>query len=446
MDSQISVEQKKVLRAVTLGAVAVTLWFFTSTGTPRTVFAMRFGASDWQIGLLNSLPQLIGALQFFFVRWVQRYGKKRVLFPCLALSGVILAGQALAPLVSERAGDAAAVWMLIAVVSLASLAWTPGHTAWFPLLNDCVPEHIRGRYFARMRTWWLGATVLSMGIVMLWLGAGTEAPHSRYQILFAQSPLWAFLVIVAYWNLPESKDERATSYLPRRQVWSAIVRDRSYLVFVAGHAIACSLWMTLLVFSAAYMKRGLGYPDWLIIFSYPFAWALGSVASLWLWGRIVDHAGNRSVFMLTLTGLSLVACGWALTTGNSAAAKVWVGAISVLGGVAWSGYFMADTRQSLLMAPRDNQTAYLVLWTTSRGIGFAVGPFVAGLLLDALDRRAWLPVNPGTLHLNRYTLCFFFVALGFGVAALVLRRLQTAGEMATRRLATVAIARLTSWR
>lgn len=445
-DAPISAEERGVLRLVTLGAVAITLWSFTSGATARTVFAMRFGATDSQIGLINALPQLILVMQFLFVRWVQRHGKKRILFPSLALAALILTAQAVVPRVAAAAGDRTAIWTLIGIVSLAYVVWIPGQTAWFPLLNDCIPAAVRGRYLARMRTWWLAATVVAMLVFMVWIGRDEEAPIGRYQVLFAQSVLWALLVIVFFRRLPESASERATSFLSRRRVWAGVLRDRPYRRFLFGHTVVSFAWMTLLVFTAAYMKRGLRYPEWLLIFSYPFAWAIGSVATLWVWGRIADHAGNRPVFFITLPMMIATAGGWVLILSASPAAKVGMGALSMLGGAAWSGYFIAATRQCLIMAPKDNQTPYLAAWMIVRGLGFAAGPLLAGLALDALGSGSVLPVRPGVWHLNRYTLCFGCLVVCFVGAALIFRGLRTPGEMGTRRLAVRAMARLMSWR
>ena len=442
----VSEEQRRTLRFLTLGAVSITLWTFTSAASARNVYALRFGANDWQIGLINALPQLMMALQVFCVRWVQRHGKKRLLFPCLALSAVLLSGQCLAPYVAERYSDATALWFLMGLIGVAALVWVPGQTAWFPLLNDCVPAPVRGRYFARMRTWWLSTTVVAMLIFMVLIGKGDEAPISRYQILFAFSFIWALGVIAAYWRLPESASERETSFLSSRQVWAAVLRDRPFLLFLLGHTLVSCLWMTLIVFSAAYMKRELGYPEWLLIFSYPFAWALGSMTVLWLWGRMVDHAGNRAVFTITLSLLVAICLGWAFVLSRSVAGMVLMGVLSVLAGVAWSGYFVAATRQCLTMAPRENQTPYTSAWMMGRALGFAAGPFLAGLLLDALGRASVLEVHPGTWHLNRYTLVFALSSVGFAVAALALRRLRAPGETTTRRIASRFIARLVSWR
>ena len=445
-DEAVTDDQRRVLRLVIIGSVAITLWTYTGGGNPRTVFALRLGASDGQVGLLNAVPSLILVLQAFCVRWVQRHGKKRILFPSLIGAGVILAGQALAPLAARQWGQPAGVWWLIGTVTLAYLVFVPGQTAWWPLLNDCVPAPIRGRFFARMRTWWLGATVLAMLFLMLWLGKGTEAPLSRYQILLASSVVCPVLVVVFFRKLPESASERGTSYQARSQVWGPVFRDRPFVQFLVGHMLASGLWMLLLVFTAAYMKRGLLYPEWLLIFSHPFAWAIGSAATLWLWGRTVDSSGNRSVFMITLFLYLLTAAGWMFVLSGSVASQVLMGALSLLGGAAWAGYFIAATRQVLLMSPKENQTTYLTSWNIARAVGSAAGPVLAGVALDVLDRYGALPVRPDTLHLNRYTLCFGITALGFAVCLCLFGRLRTPGELGTRQVAAKLFARMAAWR
>jgi len=443
---QITDEQRRAMRNVILGAVAITLWSFTAGGNVRNLFALRLGATDAQVGLLSALPHLILALQIFCVRWVQRHGKKRILFPSLALAAMILTAQALTPMVGRTWGQPAAITYLMTIVGLAALVWVPGNTAWFPLLNDCVPSSIRGRFFARMRTCWLLVALVAMLGLMAWLGREKDAPLIRYQIIFAISFVWALLVIASFWRLPETSSEQETSLLPLRRVWSLVLSDRRFLLFVAAHSLTSGLWMLMLVFTAAYVKRGLLYPEWLIIFSHPFGWALGSVATLWLWGRMVDSVGNRSVFIISIFMYLAVAAGWMLVLSASTNAKIWMGVLSAAGGAAWSGYFIAATRQVLVMAPRENQTPYLSAWMAGRGIGFAAGPVLAGVVLEAMGRRSLLPVRPGVWHVNRYTLCFGATALGFAICAFLFSRLRTPGEMGTRQVAGRLIARLTSWR
>jgi hypothetical protein len=114
--------------------------------------------------------------------------------------------------------------------------------------------------------------------------------------------------------------------------------------------------------------------------------------------------------------------------------------------MAWSGYYIAATRQCFVMAPRENQTPYMAAWTTMRGLGFSLAPMAVGLALNALEQGRFLRVRPGEWHLNRYTSCFLLVSAGFAAVVFIFRRLKTPGEMATRHLATRIMGRLASWR
>ncbi|MBI4607833.1 MAG: MFS transporter [Candidatus Rokubacteria bacterium] len=116
---------------------------------------------------------------------------------------------------------------------------------------------------------------------------------------------------------------------------------------------------------------------WVVI-AYVLAYALMSYAG----GSLADRVGHPRVFAsgLWLSAASLVACGVAPSYG-------WFLAFRVAQGVGGGLVYGTAPALVTLALPADDRGRGLGIFTAGMGAGFAVGPVIGGLLVDALGWR-----------------------------------------------------------
>lgn len=108
-------------------------------------FAVALGASNFQIGLLSSIPQLLPALmQLKVADMTERLGsRKKIIVRSVFLHAFMLLPIALVPYVSKSIQ----IGMLIGLCTLYMLFASLAGPAWGSLMADLVPLRKRGVFF-----------------------------------------------------------------------------------------------------------------------------------------------------------------------------------------------------------------------------------------------------------------------------------------------------------
>lgn len=116
---------------------------------------------------------------------------------------------------------------------------------------------------------------------------------------------------------------------------------------------------------------------WVVI-TYVLTYALTAYAA----GALADRVGQAPVFVagLWLTAASVLACGLAPSYG-------WFLGFRVAQGVGGGLVYGSAPALITLSLPADRQGRGLGLFTLGMAVGFAVGPLIGGLLVDALGWR-----------------------------------------------------------
>jgi predicted MFS family arabinose efflux permease len=163
----------------------------------------------------------------------------------------------------------------------------------------------------------------------------------------------------------------------------ALLRDPSMRAYLATVAWGNGIRNAALPFVIVMLRRVIGFEDAEVIYTTVALYA-GGLASLYLWGRIVDRVGAVPVLRLGALGqglLLLALAGIGTADGSTVALMVlWFFALSVLA----SGFGVADTHLLFALAPAHAPARSLVLGTVVVGLTSGITPVLAGLALDAL--------------------------------------------------------------
>ena len=121
---------------------------FTFFGSVFILFLNALGMSKSEIGFLLSLLPFSGLLSLVFASFAARFGYKRTYTSFWAARTVSAAFLIATPWVVMRYGPQIAVYYVGAIVALFAICRAVGITAFFPWVQEYVPNSVRGKYTA----------------------------------------------------------------------------------------------------------------------------------------------------------------------------------------------------------------------------------------------------------------------------------------------------------
>ena len=344
-------------------------------------FAIFLKATNPQIAMIASLPQLLGAFfQFVSVRLLNVLKSRKTII----LSGVI--GQAMTwllilsiPFLFPGRGIGWLIGAVIAYFVLGSFA----NPAWNSLMGDLVDSRRRGEYFGKRSRFMSVATFGSLcmaGLILHWMErAGNVAVG--FALVFSIA-LVARLISASY--ISRMKEP---TYIPRAEdqfsLWQ-FIRDGRKTNF--GRFVAYTAFIHFSVqisgpFIAPYLLRDLRF-TYLEFMFVSAATVLAQFLTLHMWGRLGDQFGNKKV--LTLTGLLLpmIPLCWLFTTDFYL-----ILAVQMFGGVAWAGFALAMGNFVFDTVSPPKRAQCVAIYNSANAIGIFCGASLGGFLSIRLPNQ-----------------------------------------------------------
>jgi MFS family permease len=366
-------EVKKSLRAsIKDGAFyAIMVGFGESYLAP---YAVHLGASNPQIALLSSLPQLLGAFcQFISVRVIHAFQRRKAAI----LAGVSLQASMWVPIiVLPLLFPRYAIDLLIGLVVLYFIGLNFANPAWTSLMGDLVYPHRRGRFFGqRNRLISISAfAALCLGGVILHQASQRGWERAGFVGIFALA-FGARWISVSY--LSQHIDP---PYSPKAEdsfsVWEFLSKRRNsnFGRFVLYVALMHFSVMVSAPFLTPYILRDLKFSYAQFMTASATA-VLAQFLTLNSWGRLADRFGNRQVLKVTGLLLPTIPPLWLLTTNFYA-----ILAIQLFAGFAWAGFSLAMGNSVLDLVSPPKRARCAAIYNSANAIGIFLGASLGGLL------------------------------------------------------------------
>ncbi len=381
--------------------------------TYLSAFAVFLRASNAQIGLLTSLPALVGSMAQLFSAWLGRRVQRRM--PVI-LTGVVLQALIWLPLMwlPILFPHQAVTWLIL----FAMLYFALGNLVapqWSSLMGDLVPERRRGRFFAR-RTSLASITafvsLVAAGLLLHWFD---QTGHSLvgYLLIFSIAAVARLVSAYHLTRMHDPSGKVAQLALPGRKEWGKRLRQSPFVRF--------SLFFALMQFSVAiagpfftvYMLRDLQ-------FSY-LEFTVNTAASIFMqfitlgmWGRMSDYFGNRLILVATGMMIPVLPALWLLST------NFWyLIVVQMLGGFCWAGFSLSAGNFLYDLIAAEKRATYMALHNVFANLGIFLGALLGGLLGAMLPRQiqlfesewSWLSVLYGVFLIS--TIARIIVAVLF---------------------------------
>jgi HEAT repeat protein len=404
---------------------------FTFFGSIFVLYLNQIGLQKAQIGSLLSLLPFFGIVAIFVASSLARIGYKRVFvttFWARTAMGLFLL---LAPWVLAQFGQQAVLAFIVVAVAAFALFRAVGFTAYYPWLQEQVPDSVRGKYTA------IKNALASLTALLAMLGAGyilgPDPDLSRFLIIISVGVVSGALSVWASTKIPGGTpvavDPAESS---SRQEMVSAARDPNFARYLAGVGLVTLSTTPLVSFVPLFMKEQVGLSADQVVW-LETGILVGALASSYLWGWLADRYGSKPVMISGAYFLPLLPLAWLLMP-RGAAWSLYIALLIAVGqGFANTGWTIGSGRLLFVrVVPVENKTAYLALYYAWMGIVGGLGQLMGGWLIDLTSgiRGEWW-----VFSLDPYTPLFVLgmVLPLFGL--FVFRRVKADSVVSTRQFA-----------
>jgi hypothetical protein len=366
-----------------------------------TLALVALGASEGVVGLQRTLVHLSVLLQLPALALVGRLRKRSIL-----VAGQLVSIAASAPLVAfaalEALGDGAGARIALASFAVSAAGMSVSETVWFAILHGFQEREQIGRFFAWLRSGWHVVLIAFFLGAQSWLAEHPGRFGPLFALGLAAGVARAALIV---W-LPERR-EPGGGATPVREALALVVRERLLRRYLAGVALGGAVRGVVFTFALVMLRRAIGFDEGSVLYTTVALYA-GGLATLWLWGRVVDAVGPWPVFRWTSLGqallvLGLVAVRAPTAEGLGLAVALFFG-IYALG----AGFDVADTHALFALAPEEAPARTLVAARVVDLLIRAAIPIAAGL---ALERALAAGFEPLAVYRALFVACAAAIAL-----------------------------------
>lgn len=358
------------------------------------LFAMTIlGATNYQVGLISSIPPLITLLMtvpaaLLLNKAVEQ--KKLVAYSVLLARLVFL----MIIFVVLLPGSIAS-WFLLALIAFMSIPNTMANMGWQALIGNIIEDQRRAGFFSdrnRMLTIVGLLSTLTIGIVM----RNATENETAYQYLFVCAFFFGLLEV--YFLLRHEEGERTQIEEKKSAMNWRIFKDVGYVRFLTvalcfnfGWQMA---WGLFNIYNVRYAEATI---FWISMFNVGSM--VAQIFSFPLWRKWSEKHGNMSVFVWVAFGMSTAPFLTGLSTNY-----IYLTLMSVLSGIFVSGTVLILFNLLLENSPKENRTYCITSYNVLLAIIAFIAPQIGIWLLDMFNMD---------VALNISSLVRFCAAVGF---------------------------------
>ncbi len=379
------------------------------------LFALAYGASKGQLGLLASVANGLGMIAFLpGARAAERRARRKplVLLGGGGLSRLMLLLLALAPFSGFEPGGM--VTLIIALNGVRSFGGNFSNPAWTAMVADLVPPPIRGRYFAGRNVAMAFAALIVAplaGQIALMLNRGTRV--TGYQAVLLLALLAGLLGTLSFARIPEHGVRRRPAAVAGRRGVVALLRANPTFAGFVGSAFVWNFALQVAgPFFNPFVVTDLKGGNTTVVGLAAGSFSLFTLIGQGVWGRLIDRKGNLPMLRLTGLIIPLMPAAWAV-----ARAPHHLYIIEAFAGFSWAGYNLANFNLLLELTPQRDRPSATAIYQTAVFASAVMGPLVGGVLAEAIGYRA----------------CFAASAVGRMIATVVMIALVRAVPVASPR-------------
>jgi HEAT repeat protein/Na+/melibiose symporter-like transporter len=406
---------------------------FTFFGTVFILFLNTLGLTKTEIGFVLAFIPFSALLAPFVAPFTARMGYKRAFVIFYALRKVAAALLLLTPWVLYMTTQRVTFLYVAAVVALFAVVRTIEETAYYPWVQEFVPNNVRGKYSASSNV-----VTASVGFVAISVaGFVLEQSTSLYafNLLFGTGILFGLISVWSSTFIPGGArpSGEAGAEAPARGITAAI-HDVEFRRYLWGTALIVLGTVPLASFLPLYMEERVGLSAGSIVV-LQVGTMFGALLSGYLWGWAADRYGSKPVMLIGLGLMAAVPLLFWLTPLVAPFSLAYALVVSFLQGIANLGWGIGAGRLLFVtIVPPENKMDYMALYFAWVGIIAGASQLAGGAMLDGAQQLADLLQ---TVVFDAYWLLFLLSIVLSLASAVVLRNSKSDGTISTREFAGI---------
>jgi len=379
-----------------------------------SAFAVFLKATNFELGVLGSLPQLLGALcQLATTKLITLFGSRKR----LVLAGVVLQALTLVPIALIFLAPQFNVLLLIGFVCLYYVFGQIVSPAWSSWIGDLVDEEQRGKYFGKRNkiigiVTFLGLLIGGVALHYMKTGPYADEAYLSFTALF----LLAFVArLLSFLALLRQDEPIGPIAYRSRSGFIAFLKSASrtnygLLVFYLS-AMNFAVYIAAPYFTA-YMLNDLQM-DYVTFTILTAASVIVKYLMMPFWGKAADKYGTRRVLALSSVLVPIVPILWLFSS------NFWYLMLAqFVSGFVWAGFEIASFNFLLDATEPERRSSMFAYYNVLNGIAMFLGAMLGVLLIKY------------PLLLNGYMVVFLISGLArYGVVFLFLPKLREVREV-----------------
>ncbi|MBN1657645.1 MAG: MFS transporter [Anaerolineae bacterium] len=404
---------------------------FTFFGSIFVLYLNTLGLDKTQIGSLLSLLPFFGIVAIFVASTVARFGYKRTFILSFTARTAMAVPLLVIPALIGQFGKGPILVFIVVTVAAFGLFRAVGFTAFYPWLQEQVPDSVRGKYSA------IKNSLASLAAMFAMAGAGyilgSDPDLDRFVIVISAGILFGILSIWTATRIPGGAPiPNAASETSSYREMVAAGKDPNLAYYLVGVGLITLATTPLVSFVPLFMKDEVRLSANQVVW-LDTAVLLGGLASSYLWGWLTDRYGSKPVMTSSIFLLPLLPLAWLFMPRGVTWSLYLALAIAVAQGLIYTGWNISSGRLLFVrVVPVEKKSAYLALYYAWMGIAGGLAQLLGGWLVDL---TTGLDVRWGILHLGSYTTLFTLGIILPLVSAALLRRVQADSSVSARQFA-----------
>lgn len=435
-ESELKAGQKKVI----LDGLCTESMNALCTGTILVAFALLMGATNFQIGLLASLPTVVNIFQLISIWLVRRYNNRRAISVyCSVLARVPLIIIGGITLFNASSAQTNTVIFFLAFFYLFGSIAGPSWNSW---MKDFIPENSLGAFFSKRTRY----TQTINAIFSICAALFIDYIKKYYPSLQLQTYSYMFIIagciglvgVIFLSRTPEPASQISTENIFK--LLRRPLRDgnfRNLLIFNSAWVFSLNI---AIPFFSVYMMTTLGLPV-----SYVIAFGILSqvctIFTVSLWGAFSDRYSNKTIIAICgpLYILCIIAWSFVGIYSHQYANLILIALISIFSGISTAGINLSLTNIGLKLAPKDSAIVYLSAKNIITAVFSSVAPLLGGYLadffahrnlnIDAVYKGPHITKDFHLLFLHQWNFLFIIGALLAFISLQLLSRVKEKGEV-----------------
>jgi MFS family permease len=330
------------------------------------------GATNYQVGLISSLPQIVGMIAMVLGAIImgRLEEKKRFTSNAILLTRLFLIGMFFVLyLPSEYRA-----WVFVLLVGLMNLPGAIANLSWQSFIGDLIPDSRRSGFFSeRNRVLTIAGMIitLAIGIVLQTFEKSNPLP---YQVLFVMAFGFGLVEVFFLNRHVEVKKERAENK-NFNFGWEAYQHKPFIYFLICGLFFNFAWQMVWPLFNIYNIKVAHATGFWISLFTVGNQ--LGQVISFKWWGRMADKHSSAKMLAVCAVGMAAAPSLNILSTN-----LVYLTLVNFGSGIFVAGTVLLLFNQLLEVTKEENRGSYISQYNILLAIvGFAA-PQIGVLLLE----------------------------------------------------------------